>query len=84
MRLKNWKKKLSNLDKERTKEQEQEFEANVFAACLLMPKEIFIEKYAELRFDADLIPKLANIFQVSGQFIAFRLELLGLIDQHPF
>ena len=81
--MKYLKNQIPYFERERTKEQEQELEANTFAACLLMPKSLFLEKYIELRFDIDLIEKLANLFQVSSQAVSFRLMLLGLIDTPP-
>ncbi|WP_186363415.1 ImmA/IrrE family metallo-endopeptidase [Rhizobium binxianense] len=53
-----------------------EWEANVFAAALLMPKEAVVRAWKEI---AD--PEgMAAFFQVSQQAMTFRLDSLGLLE----
>lgn len=64
----------------------KEIEANTFAANLLMPKELlresaigFIEKNPSSKVE-DLIPELAEVFQVSPLAMEYRLKNCGFID----
>ena len=63
-----------------TGELEQEVEANTFAAALLMPKHIVIEKVKQYGLDLSSsneddaeIQQLAKLFKVSKQAMSFRL-----------
>jgi Zn-dependent peptidase ImmA (M78 family) len=58
----------------------QEIEANTFAAELLMPESILIEKARNQPLDDDkVIKELAKNFGVSVQALTIRLTILGLI-----
>ncbi|HLP88195.1 MAG TPA: ImmA/IrrE family metallo-endopeptidase [Nostocaceae cyanobacterium] len=58
----------------------QEIEANTFAAELLMPELVLIEKAHNLPLDDDqVVKKLADEFGVSVQALTIRLTKLGLI-----
>lgn len=63
----------------------QEREANAFAASLLMPRELVIEKAKEiakkfvLQPDSDIVEILASEFEVSNQAMGLRLSNLGLL-----
>ncbi len=61
----------------------QEREANAFAAALLMPKERLTKELQELSFDLgddqdDAIQRLAELFKVSTQAMAYRISNLNL------
>lgn len=59
----------------------EEREANAFAAALLMPKELLLDKLDEYRFtETEIISKLAKDFDVSTQAMAFRLSNLGILE----
>lgn len=63
----------------------QEIEANAFAAALLMPEKMVLERVIDIAGDdaperGDLIKQLAKIFEVSVQAMEFRLINLGLIS----
>jgi Zn-dependent peptidase ImmA (M78 family) len=58
-----------------TPERRKEWEANLFAAALLMPADLVRKKWAEIR---DL-EGIAHWFQVSPQAMAYRLEALGIV-----
>lgn len=68
----------------------KEVRANNFAAELLMPTVIVLEKAFELikqapsetMFAADLVAKLAVIFKVSKPAMTIRLKRLGLVKQN--
>ena len=68
-------------------EKKQEIEANRFAASLLMPKELILDRYNYLSkeetflIDDEIINKLAKEFQVSSVAMTYRLTNLGLIEQ---
>lgn len=64
---------LFNIDHEK---QEEETEANWFAASLLMPRDIFIKAWLAFR-DID---RVAAIFSVSHIAVYFRLKNLGLLN----
>ncbi len=53
--------------------QRHELEANHFAACILMPKEDFIEQYKVLNGNLTV---LARLFNVSRPAVAFRADYL--------
>jgi len=55
----------------------KEIQANMLAASILMPKNIFIKYCKELGADVE---NLANIFKVSRKAAVTRLESLGLLD----
>ena len=61
--------------------EEKELRANRFAACILMPEDIFKEKYAEAKA-SKLIPnvteRLARYFRVSPKAVEKRFSELGL------
>ena len=61
-----------------------EKEANLFAAELLMPEEFLRSDIAgrdEIDlYDENLIPNLANLYQVSVQALTFRLQYLGYVE----
>jgi len=62
---------------------EQEREANLFAASLLMPREVLIDYIDEQGIDLDDefdISKLASVFEVSEQAMYIRLSYLKLIQ----
>ncbi len=63
-------------DKSATGEIREEVEANLFAASILMPKNIFISSWKDLHSISDLATK----FKVSVQAATFRLKSLGLGD----
>lgn len=55
-------------------------EANYFALCILMPKNIFIKKFNDLEGKIDYkIQKLAYYFGVSKLAVYIRANMLGLI-----
>jgi Zn-dependent peptidase ImmA (M78 family) len=59
----------------------EEKEANIFAACLLMPGDYLKDLYCTIK-DAttiDKIAKLAEYFEVSTQAMFYRLKNMGLI-----
>lgn len=59
----------------------QEREANAFAAALLMPKELLRKAILETDFNYnkdDVVLRLAKLFDVSSQAMAFRLTNLDL------
>jgi Zn-dependent peptidase ImmA (M78 family) len=62
----------------------EEWEANQFAAALLMPKTLLAASLQKLKFDLaddeDLI-ELAKTFEVSTQAMAYRLGNLGLLQK---
>ena len=53
----------------------KEHQANLFGACLLLPKDIFLTEWR--RLDADVV-KLAKRFDVTEQFVRLRLKSLCL------
>lgn len=62
---------------------QEEIEANAFAAALLMPDEWVIKEYQQLPFDpADdmALTALASTFGVSSQAMSIRLANLGLLQ----
>jgi len=65
---------------------QQEIEANKFAAELLMPEEMVrreVEKYVERKralSEPDLVIEIARTFEVSEQAMGFRLFNLGIIS----
>lgn len=62
-------------------DQWQEWEANEFAACLLMPQNLLEEEFKKLEVDYEddsWIKKLADDFQVSLSAMSIRLSRLGL------
>lgn len=62
--------------------QQEETEANVFAASLLMPKEEIgriVEEAELIIFDDETIQNLADYFGVSIQAMTIRLNILGYI-----
>lgn len=56
----------------------EEVEANQFAAILLMPRQQFIEQYAQIEKDETTINKLAANFEVSKSAVEFRIGSLKL------
>lgn len=60
----------------------KEVQANQFAACLLMPSKLLLEKVAKRGgpplFDDD-VSSLAEEFQVSEQAMTIRLTTLGVL-----
>lgn len=58
---------------------QQEREADMFAAEILMPKEFLISDLDEIGLD---IKKLTEKYQVSEQAMHIRLSSLGLIDKY--
>jgi Zn-dependent peptidase ImmA (M78 family) len=58
-----------------TPERRQEWEANAFAAALLMPEKLIRQKWAEIA-DPD---GMARWFQVSPTAMGYRLDGLGLV-----
>lgn len=65
-----------------TKEQIEEEEANYFALCLLMPKEVFIKAYNMLKWDLsdnnNNVSVLAKAFGVSESAVVSRISSLKL------
>ena len=60
----------------------KEIEANQFAAELLMPEHMLKQDMSEFLSDFENeagLEKLANLYQVSTQAMAFRLANLGVI-----
>lgn len=67
-----------------TAQDNAEIAANVFAAELLMPRELVFEKYSEFvkevfKDDDALVSKLAEVFEVSSVAMGYRLKNLKLI-----
>lgn len=60
----------------------QEREANSFAAALLMPQDLLIDKLESCKYNFD-IETLSTEFGVSSQAMAYRLSNLGLLDSIP-
>lgn len=58
---------------------QQEKEANLFAAELLVPKDFIVKDLVKFGLD---IPKLTELYQVSGQMMWIRLTSLGLVDKY--
>ena len=59
----------------------QEYEANVFAVCLLIPKDRLIEEINKMGgfdlSDEKELKKLCKLFGVSSTAMSFRLNLLN-------
>lgn len=55
----------------------REYEANTFAAEMLMPKELFIRECNGKKFSLDLIRELSSIFHTSVTATAFRYAEIG-------
>lgn len=55
----------------------REYEANTFAAEILMPKEIFIKECYSKKFSLDLIKELSSTFKTSITATAFRYAEIG-------
>ncbi|MBA1158923.1 ImmA/IrrE family metallo-endopeptidase [Microvirga mediterraneensis] len=68
---------ITDPDEPWNEERRREWEANVFAAAILMPSSVVRDRWPEIR-DVD---GMAEWFQVSRQAMALRLNQLGLIDQ---
>jgi Zn-dependent peptidase ImmA (M78 family) len=62
-------------DAEWTKERRQEWEANMFAAALLMPEQLVRQKWEEIGDPEGM----ARWFQVSPTAMSIRLDTLGLV-----
>lgn len=58
----------------------QEWEANEFAACILMPEDLVKEEMAkmEIDYDEDWIETLADKFKVSVSAMSIRISRLGV------
>ncbi len=63
-----------------TGEEKREREANAFAASLLMPKFLIEKEISDLPEKKDIVPRLANKFNVSDDAMTFRLINLGLLE----
>ena len=63
-----------------TPERRREYEANVFAAELLMPSELVRSYWEQIPPKERSIDTMANIFQVSDAAMAIRLQDLGLFE----
>ena len=58
-----------------------EVEANYFAGCILMPKNVFIREFNSIKGDIDYkIQKLAYYFGVSKLAVNVRANVLNLLD----
>jgi Zn-dependent peptidase ImmA (M78 family) len=60
----------------------KEIEANQFAACLLMPSKLLLDRIKALKVDSlcdDHVEKLADEFEVSEQAMTIRLSTLGFL-----
>jgi Zn-dependent peptidase ImmA (M78 family) len=60
----------------------KEIEANQFAACLLMPSKLVLERIKALKVKSlcdDHVEKLAGEFKVSEQAMTIRLSTLGFL-----
>jgi len=60
----------------------KEIEANQFAACLLMPSKLLLERIKALKVKSlcdDNVEKLAGEFKVSEQAMTIRLSTLGFL-----
>jgi Zn-dependent peptidase ImmA (M78 family) len=60
----------------------KEIEANQFAACLLMPSKLLLERIKALKVQSlcdDHVEKLAEEFEVSEQAMTIRLSTLGFL-----
>lgn len=69
------------MKKQLSKSEQQDYEANVFAVCLLIPKDKLIEELDKMEFDLgdeknNDLKKLCKTFGVSVQAMAFRLSIL--------
>ena len=60
-----------------TPEQRQEYQANMFAAALLMPEESVREAWG----GTDSLEQMARLFNVSESAMGIRLDQLGLLDE---
>lgn len=58
----------------------QEYEANLFAAALLMPAELVREAWMDLPSKDRGVETMAEIFQVSSEAMGYRLDTLGLTN----
>lgn len=60
---------------------EREQEANYFALCLLMPKDMFIDQYKQLQQqgvkEEDRVEALGKIFQVHPYHVVVRIQTLS-------
>lgn len=70
------------------KDRDMEAEANIFAVCLLVPKDLLLAEIdkmggVDLSEDRDII-HLCKLFQVSISTMTLRFQLLGLynVDKH--
>ena len=70
----NWFQNLEN----QAKRGKQEYEANDFAAELLMPEKIFRKEFQGKRFSPELLKELAQRFQTSITSVIFRIFKLDL------
>jgi Zn-dependent peptidase ImmA (M78 family) len=64
-----------------TPERRQEWEANVFAAELLMPADLVRSTWASLPESGRTVAALARFFQVSETAMAIRLQELGVLPR---
>lgn len=67
-----------------TGEVRQEIQANMFAAALLMPKELLLRELEQVDFDLgneDTLQYLAKRFDVSVQSMSIRLANLGIFGE---
>jgi Zn-dependent peptidase ImmA (M78 family) len=60
-------------------ERRREYEANAFAAELLMPRELIISSWNALSGPGRTIARMAGMFQVSEEAMGYRLEDLELV-----
>lgn len=60
-------------------ERKEEVEANMFAACLLMPEDLFLQECGENDFNIELIEHLSTRFKAS--LLATSIRYTGLSDQ---
>ncbi|MCF8276992.1 MAG: ImmA/IrrE family metallo-endopeptidase [Flavobacteriales bacterium] len=74
-------------EKSSTGEDKREQEANAFAACILMPKDLVEKEISKNEFDLadnDSLKKLAKKFDVSSIAMSIRLANLGLFGSKHF
>ncbi len=60
-----------------------EMQANMFAAYILMPKEVMIKKWNEIDHNCpikEVLGEMMKFFRVSREALVYRLKYLGLLD----
>lgn len=76
----NMKKNITNDNLKIFADNQQDIEANYFALCVLMPRNVFIREFNGIKGDIDYkIQKLAYYFGVSKLAVQVRMNDLNLV-----